>query len=148
MATETAFWATEVLPLFATAFVVVGLEILALAGDGGLADELTQVLDLFGFGVTLDTTVPPMRAATFLEPLANDIIILFLGAFLLAAAVRKHGIDDRLASRLLRPFARSPLRLLYGVLNQAGYTVTFLTWMLVAVPLAAILLLAAGACSM
>jgi sodium-dependent dicarboxylate transporter 2/3/5 len=209
-----AFWATEVLPLFATAFVVVGLEILALAGDGGLADELTQVLDLFGVGITRDATVPPMTAATFLEPLANDIIVLFLGAFLLAAAVRKHGIDDRLASRLLRPFARSPLRLLYGVLgatavfsmwmsntattammlavvgptvrrlperssfrlaillavpfganiggigtpigtppnaiaygvlNQAGYTVTFLTWMLVAVPLAAILLVAAGA---
>jgi sodium-dependent dicarboxylate transporter 2/3/5 len=209
-----AFWATEVLPLFATAFVVVGLEILALASDGGLADELTALLDLLGIGVRLDTTVPPMRAAMFLEPLASDIIILFLGAFLLAAAVRKHGIDDRLASRFLRPFARSPLRLLYGVLgatavfsmwmsntattammlavvgptvrrlperssfrlaillavpfganiggigtpigtppnaiaygvlNQAGYTVTFLTWMLVAVPLAAILLVAAGA---
>jgi sodium-dependent dicarboxylate transporter 2/3/5 len=209
-----ACWATEVLPLFATAFVVVGLEILALASDGGLAEELTGLLGLFDIGVGPDATVPPMRAAMFLEPLANDIIILFLGAFLLVAAVRKHGIDDRLATRILRPFARSPLRLIYGVLgvtavfsmwmsntattammlavvgptvrrvpeqspfrlavllavpfganiggigtpigtppnaiaygvlNQAGYTVTFLTWMLVAVPLAAILLVAAGA---
>jgi sodium-dependent dicarboxylate transporter 2/3/5 len=209
-----AFWATEVLPLFATAFVVVGLEILALAGDGGLAEELTMLLGLFGLEVREEASVAPMSAATFFEPLSDDIIILFLGAFLLAAAVQKHRLDDRLSSRILRPFARSPLRLIYGVLgvtaffsmwmsntataammltvveptvrrlpegasfrlaillavpfganiggigtpigsppnaiaygvlNRAGYDVTFLTWMLVAVPLATILVAAAGA---
>jgi solute carrier family 13 (sodium-dependent dicarboxylate transporter), member 2/3/5 len=208
-----AFWATEVLPLFATAFVVVGLEILALATDGGLAAELTALLRWAGVGVALDPSVPAIGAAAFLTPLADDIIILFLGAFLLAAAVRKHRVDERLARRVLRPFAGSPLRLVYGVLgvtaffsmwmsntamaammlaiigpavrrlppdttfrmaillavpfganiggigtpigtppnaiaygvlNQAGYNVSFLTWMLVAVPLATVLLLAAG----
>lgn len=208
-----AFWATEVLPLFATAFVVVGLEILALATEGGLAGELTALLEWAGVRVSLDPAVPPIGAAAFLNPLADDIIILFLGAFLLAAAVRKHRVDERLARRILRPFASSPTRLIYGVLgvtaffsmwmsntamaammlaivgptvrrlperatfrmaillavpfganiggigtpigtppnaiaygvlNQAGYEVTFLTWMLVAVPLAIILLGAAG----
>lgn len=207
------FWATEVLPLFATAFVVVGLEILALATDGGMAAELTALLQWAGVGVRIDPAVPPIGAAAFLTPLADDIMILFLGAFLLAAAVRKHRVDERLARRILQPFAGSPLRLIYGVLgvtaffsmwmsntamaammlaivgptvrrlpedatlrvalllavpfganiggigtpigsppnaiaygvlNQAGYDVTFLTWMLVAMPLAAILLLAAG----
>jgi solute carrier family 13 (sodium-dependent dicarboxylate transporter), member 2/3/5 len=207
------FWATEVLPLFATAFVVVGLEILALATDGGLAAELTALLHWLQVDVRLDPAVPPIGAAAFLTPLADDVIILFLGAFLLAAAVRKHRVDERLARRVLRPFAGSPLRLIYGVLgvtaffsmwmsntamaammlaivgptvrrlpedatlrvalllavpfganiggigtpigsppnaiaygvlNQAGYGVTFLTWMLVAIPLAAMLILAAG----
>jgi solute carrier family 13 (sodium-dependent dicarboxylate transporter), member 2/3/5 len=208
-----AFWATEVLPLFATAFVVVGLEILALATEGGLAADLTALLQRAGVRVHADPAVPPIGAAAFLAPLADDIIILFLGAFLLAAAVRKHRVDERLARRILRPFASSPTRLVYGVLgvtaffsmwmsntamaammlaiigptvrrlpehatfrmaillavpfganiggigtpigtppnaiaygvlNQAGYDVTFLTWMLVAVPLAIMLLLAAG----
>lgn len=209
-----AFWATEVLPLFATAFVVIGLEILFLATDGGLAAELTAILVWLGFEVPGDAPGGPMRASIFLEPLADDIIVLFLGAFLLAAAIRKHGIDDRLAARVLRPFTGSPLRLLagvlsvsaffsmwmsntataammlamvgptirrlpaqapyrmaillavpfganiggigtpigtppnaiaYGVLNQAGYEVTFLAWMLVAVPLAVLLLAATAA---
>jgi solute carrier family 13 (sodium-dependent dicarboxylate transporter), member 2/3/5 len=206
-----AFWATEVLPLFATAFVVVGLEILLLAADGGLAAELTAILEWSGFEVAGEAPATSMRASLFLEPLADDIIVLFLGAFLLAAAIRKHRVDDRLATRVLRPFAASPLRLLvgvlavsaffsmwmsntataammlamvaptvgrlpaqarfrmalllavpfganiggigtpigsppnaiaYGVLNQAGYEVTFLAWMLVAVPLAVLLLAA------
>jgi solute carrier family 13 (sodium-dependent dicarboxylate transporter), member 2/3/5 len=205
------FWATEVLPLFATAFVVIGLEILALASRGGLADQLTALLHAFG----LDTgpAGPPMTAAQFLAPLASDIVVLFLGAFLLAAAVRKHRVDEAIAARVLHPFTRSPLRLVYGilgitaflsmwmsntataammvalvgptvrrlpegtrfrmalllavpfganiggigtpigtppnaiaygVLNQAGYAVTFLGWMVIAIPLAALLLAIAG----
>ena len=34
------FWATEALPLFATAFVVIGPEIVLLATDGGFVDAL------------------------------------------------------------------------------------------------------------
>jgi solute carrier family 13 (sodium-dependent dicarboxylate transporter), member 2/3/5 len=205
------FWATEVLPLFATAFVVVGLEILALATHGGLANQLTAILRRLGVETT--ATGPPLEAALFLAPLASDIVVLFLGAFLLAAAVQKHRVDEVIAARVLRPFTRTPLRLVYGVLgitaflsmwmsntataammvalvativrrlpqgarfrmalllavpfganiggigtpigtppnaiaygvlNQAGYNVTFLGWMLVAVPLAVVLLALAG----
>jgi hypothetical protein len=53
----------------------VGLEILALATDGGLAGELTALLGLFGIGVHVDPAVEPMSAAMFLEPLADDIIM-------------------------------------------------------------------------
>lgn len=45
------FWATEALPLFATAFVVVGLEIVLLANVGGLADPLTRLLEVLGVAV-------------------------------------------------------------------------------------------------
>ena len=206
------FWATEALPLFATAFVVIGLEIVLLANVGGLADQLTSLLGFLG------VTVPEgqgqdIDAARFLAPFAQDIIILFLAGFLLSAAMSKHGVDRVLAARLLRPLAVTPSRLVFGLLgltaffsmwmsntataammlsllgpliagrpigdrlaqslilavafganiggigtpigtppnaiafgalNAAGYSITFLTWMLVAVPLAVVLLLATG----
>ena len=120
------FWATEALPLFATAFVVIGLEILFLASDGGLADILTRVLIWFDLPVRQSPDVQLMSAGTFLRPFSQDIIILFMGGFLLSATITKHGIDQAIASTMLRPFTRSPLRLLYGVL---GITAFFSMWM-------------------
>ncbi|MCP3904547.1 MAG: DASS family sodium-coupled anion symporter [Planctomycetes bacterium] len=204
------FWATETLPLFATAFLAVGMEIIFLASDGGLAEQITGALRGVGLsaetGRSIDYTV-------FFGPFAKDIIFLFMGGFLLSAALTKHGIDVALASRLLQPFRRSPGMLLFatigitaffsmwmsntattamvlaitgplllalpesgrfhrglilgvafganiggigtpigtppnaiafGALNAAGYEITFLSWMLVAVPLAFILMLVAG----
>ena len=47
------FWATEVLPLYATSLCVIGLEILLLAGKGGLGPDAGQ---------------RTIGVATFLEP--------------------------------------------------------------------------------
>jgi sodium-dependent dicarboxylate transporter 2/3/5 len=58
--------------------------------------------------------------------LGRDIILLFLGGFLLSAAVIKHGIDSAIARKVLRPFTRSPLCLLYGVLGMSAF---FSMWM-------------------
>jgi sodium-dependent dicarboxylate transporter 2/3/5 len=200
------FWATETLPLFATAFVVIGLEIIFLATDGGLADPLTRFLIWMGLEVE---TVHEIRYTRFFEPFAKDIIILFMGGFLLSAALTKHNIDRAIARRILRPFSHSPFMMLcavivitaffsmwmsntataammlaiispvvakfpkddrfhrglvlgvafganiggigtpigtppnaiaYGALNAAGYEVSFLSWMKVAVPLEILLL--------
>jgi sodium-dependent dicarboxylate transporter 2/3/5 len=207
------FWATEALPLFATAFVVVGLEIVLLANVGGLADPLTRLLEVLGVAVQDGSAGTDIDAALFLAPLAQDIVVLFLAGFLLSAALSKHGVDRVLAARLLRPMAGSPRHLVYGLLglsaffsmwmsntaaaammlslvrpliadrprgdrltqrmilavafganigglgtpigtppnaiafgalNAAGYALTFLSWMLVAVPLALVLLIVAG----
>lgn len=208
------FWAAEVLPLFATALVVVGLEIVFLATEGGLANQVTRLLLLVGLADNRPLEIAPIAATAFVTPLASDIIMLFLGGFLLAAAVTRHGVDVVLAGRLLRPFTRSPLVLVYGLaglsaffsmwmsntataammlalagpilaqmppgdrfrvaivlavafganiggigtpigtppnaiafsaLNRAGYDITFLRWMLIAVPLELLLLAGAGA---
>jgi sodium-dependent dicarboxylate transporter 2/3/5 len=120
------FWATEVLPLFATAFVVIGLEILFLASNGGLADTLTRLLIWLDLPVRQSPDVQLMSAGTFLRPFSQDIIMLFMGGFLLSTAITKHGIDQAIASIVLRPFTRSPLRLLYGVI---GMTAFFSMWM-------------------
>jgi sodium-dependent dicarboxylate transporter 2/3/5 len=117
-----AFWIAEILPLFATALLTVVLQIVVLASDGGLADELSRLQ-----GASSATPgLSPIPARAFIEPFASDIVMLFLGGLLLAAAVSRHGVDVVLAGRLLRPFAASPRRLLYGL---AGLSAFFIMWM-------------------
>jgi sodium-dependent dicarboxylate transporter 2/3/5 len=83
-----AWWMTEALPLPATALVSSALAI-ALG-------------------------IAPIRQV--LAPYADPVIYLFLGSFLLGEAFRKHGLDVRVARRLLslKLFARSPRGLLAG----------------------------------
>ncbi len=102
------FWATEVIPLYATSFCVIGLQVLLLAQHGGLA----------GTG--------DLSFGRFFEPFASSIIILFLGGFLLARAVSKHHIDSAIAARVLRPVAHKPVLLLFAVM---GLTAFFSMWM-------------------
>jgi sodium-dependent dicarboxylate transporter 2/3/5 len=88
IALTIAWWMTEALPLPATALVSSALAI-ALG-------------------------VAPIRQV--LAPYADPVIYLFLGSFLLGEAFRKHGLDVRVARRLLslKLFARSPQGLLAG----------------------------------
>ncbi len=96
-------WATEAIPLFVTSLSVVGLQVLLLARHGGLA----------GTG--------ELSYARFFEPFASSTIILFLGGFLLAAAVTKHQLDRAIAARLLRPFMGDSVRLVMAVILTTGF---------------------------
>lgn len=106
-----ALWATEAIPLFATSLSVVGLEVLLLArrstGEGTGRGGLASTGDL--------------SYTQFFEPFASSTILLFLGGFLLAAAVRRHGLDRVVASRLLRPFTGDGYRLVMGVILTTGF---------------------------
>lgn len=98
-------WATEAIPLFAASLSIIGLEVLLLArqgAGGGLAD------------------VGDLSYRQFFEPFASSTIILFLGGFLLAAAVRKHGLDRAIACRLLRPFVSDSYKLVMAVILTTG----------------------------
>jgi sodium-dependent dicarboxylate transporter 2/3/5 len=119
------FWSTEVIPTFATAFVVLGLNIVLLANEGGLAGQISRLLSGLGLPINMPPDARSLQATVFL-PLAKDIILLFIGGFLLSAAITKHGIHRVIASKVLRPFARTPLTLLYGVL---GISALFSMWM-------------------
>lgn len=103
----TVFWATEVIPLFATSLCIIGLEILLLANDGGLSG------------------VGNIKYTAFLAPFSSGVIILFLGGLLLAAAVEKHGLDRAIAVRMLTPFFNRPVALVLAVL---GLTAFFSMW--------------------
>jgi sodium-dependent dicarboxylate transporter 2/3/5 len=205
-------WGSEVIPLYATSFVVVGAEILLLAMDGGLARQFTALAHAVGLPPVAWSAageLPPAKPSTFLSPLSSDIMFLFMGGFLLSVAVTRHGLDRVLARLFLRPFRHSPLSLMtavtfsaaglsmwmsntataamlvavirpivqtlsekerfrsglvlaicvgsniggigtpigtppnaiaYGALNAAGYEISFLGWMLMALPLALLLL--------
>ncbi|HHU08933.1 MAG TPA: DASS family sodium-coupled anion symporter [Intrasporangiaceae bacterium] len=80
-------WVTEAVPLVATAVLVIFLEVLLISDQA-----LLPVPD----------DVP--TAASFYATLANPVVILFLGGFLIADAAAKYGLDKNLAAVLLRPF--------------------------------------------
>ncbi len=108
------FWATELLPLFATSLCVIGIEILLLAHHGGLAPQ----------GAAPGGA--DLSAAVFLAPFSSGVIILFMGGFLLSASVSKHGLDRAIGAHLVRPFARGPKSTIAAILVVTAF---FSMWM-------------------
>ena len=106
-------WVTEALPLFATALVVISLEIILIANPGEWA----------GLG-RVDGLNPDYK--TFLNPIADPVIILFLGGFILAQASVKEGIDKALASNILKIFGSRPRTVMLGLMV---ITSIFSMWM-------------------
>lgn len=106
-------WVSEALSLFATAFLVISLEILLLSNPGGWS--------VLGFE---EGNSPDYKI--FLAPLANPVIILFLGGFILAQASVKEGVDKALASNLLRVFGQKPATVMFGLM---AITAVFSMWM-------------------
>ncbi|MFY0686959.1 MAG: DASS family sodium-coupled anion symporter [Cyclobacteriaceae bacterium] len=106
-------WVSEALPLFATAFLVISLEIILLSNPGGW--------DGLGF----EAGESP-NYNTFLNPMANPVIFLFLGGFILAQASVKEGIDKALASNILKIFGSKPAIVLFGLM---AITAVFSMWM-------------------
>lgn len=102
------FWASRVIPLFATSLLVVIACILLLAEDGGFA------------------RAGGIEANRFLAEFGSDILMLFLGGLALSVALSKHGLDKAIATRVLQPFTRRPLVLIYAVM---AITAFFSMWM-------------------
>lgn len=106
-------WVTESLPLFATAILIIGLEILLLANPG----------DWTGLGFE---TIENPDFRFFLAPMADPIIILFFGGFILARAAVKRGVDVSLASLILRIFGSTPIKVMIGMMCITAF---FSMWM-------------------
>ena len=122
-------WVTEAVPLVATAVLVIFLEVLLISDQALLA---------------VPEDVP--TAASFYAALANPVIILFLGGFLIADAASKYGLDRNLAAVLLRPFrANARLTVLGLMAITAGLsmfmsnTATTATMFAVLIPVLAVL---------
>lgn len=96
-------WVTEALPLFATALLVIALEIILLANPGGWAHLGFEEGASPGYGV-------------FLGAIADPVIILFFGGFLLAHAATKQGVDRAMAGLILRLFRGRPLQVIFGLM--------------------------------
>ncbi|MHC4943683.1 MAG: SLC13 family permease [Planctomycetota bacterium] len=93
-------WITEFIPLFATSFVVVLLQVCWL-------------LPAINAGAGKDEQV---KEAVFLAPFSSNIILLFLGGFVLSAVLHKYGLDQRMARRILKRTGKKPSRILIGII--------------------------------
>lgn len=106
-------WVTEALPLFATALLTIGLQIVLLSNPG----------DWPGLGFSSGVS-PNYRE--ILGVAADPVLLLFFGGFLLARAAVKEGVDSAMSSLLLKPFGSRPLLLVLGLMLV---TVLFSMWM-------------------
>ncbi|MDO4888566.1 MAG: DASS family sodium-coupled anion symporter [Actinomycetaceae bacterium] len=95
------FWITEAIPLTATAVLVVLLEVLLVSNDA-----------VVGLASQADLPKPD----EYFAALANPIIILFLGGFLIADGAEKYGLDKNLAAFMLKPFTGSARSTVLGLM--------------------------------
>ena len=96
-------WVTEAIPPFATAIMVIVLNIYLLGIPGG-------PLNLAKSGVENSYQI-------FLNPMSSPVLVLFFGGFILAIAATKHGLDVRLAKAFIKPFGTRPSMVLLGIIS-------------------------------
>ncbi|MEQ9265760.1 MAG: DASS family sodium-coupled anion symporter [Balneolaceae bacterium] len=109
-----AFWMFEPFPIFATSVLVILLQVLLLSKEGLLFTEVSSSYD-------------PTAYTSFIGTLANPIIILFLGGFILADAAVKYDLDKNLTRILLRPFGSKPGFILLGLMIVTGLLSAFMS---------------------
>lgn len=96
-----ALWISEAVPLAATSVFVILATVLLVSDQA-----------LVGLPSGFD---PPSYESVF-ATLANPVLILFLGGFVLADSATKYGLDKNLAGYLLRPFGTAPRSILAGLM--------------------------------
>lgn len=111
------FWVTEAVPLTATAVLVILLEVLLVA-DGALFDPTGGNPEL------ADAALP---AATYFAALANPVIILFLGGFMIADGAEKYGLDKNITAVMLKPFSGSARSTVLGLMLITGILSAFMS---------------------
>lgn len=95
-------WITEAVPLFVTSFFVLFLSIIWLAPV------------IRGSGTEISDSV-------FLSQFFSDIILLFLGGFVLSAALHKLRLDEWLALKIISQTGNSIPRLMLGVMMITAF---------------------------
>jgi len=106
-------WATEALPLFVTALLVLALQIVLLANPGQWS----------GLGFS---TGPSPDYRDIFRAAADPVLLLFFGGMLLARSAVNEGVDRAMSSFLLRPFGHRPLAIALGIMSV---TAIFSMWM-------------------
>lgn len=101
--TASLLWIFEPVPLFVTSFVIVILEVVFLGRSGG------------------PLGLSPSGYMIFIEPFFSSVIVLLLGGFVMAAAVKRYGIDLWFAGRLLSRVGTNPASVLLGMMSMAAF---------------------------
>ena len=99
---SAGLWVTEAIPLFATSLLLVGLEVMLLCKPG--TNEYKK----------------------FFEAVADPVVVLFFGGFLMARAATKYKLHIALARGMLKLFGSKPKMVLMGLM---AITAAFAMWM-------------------
>lgn len=100
-----ALWITEVIPLFVTSFIILFLSLTWL----------------------LPAMEPGTQATLFLAPFFSDIILLFLGGFVLSTALHKYQLDEQMARWIIRRAGPTLPRLMLGIMLITALLSMFLS---------------------
>jgi sodium-dependent dicarboxylate transporter 2/3/5 len=119
-------WVVEPFPLYVTSFIVVILEVILLGRPGG-------PLGLMGNRYTI-----------FLHPFFDSVVVLFLGGFVMATALKRYGLDARISRAILRRTGTKPSNVLLGMMLTSAFlsmwisnTATTALMIAVAIPIVA-----------
>ena len=110
------FWMFETIPIYSTSILVILLEVVLLSAEG-----------LVFNGSFNAENYSPTAYTVFLSTLANPIIILFLGGFVLADASVKYNFDKYLTRKLLTPFGSNPKYIILGLMLVTGLLSAFMS---------------------
>ncbi len=95
-------WISEVVPLFVVSFVILALELVWLLPALHLVDI-------------------SLRADAFYTSFFSDIILLFVGGFVLSSLMQKYGLDLRFAHSILQRTQGKPQATLLGVISVCAF---------------------------
>jgi len=98
-------WVTEAIPLFVTSFIILFLSLTWL----------------------LPHMEPGTSRSLFLAPFFSDIILLFLGGFVLSTALHKYQLDEQMARWIIRRTGSSLPRLMLGIMLITAFLSMFLS---------------------
>ncbi|MEQ9036450.1 MAG: DASS family sodium-coupled anion symporter [Gracilimonas sp.] len=108
------FWMLEPVPIYATSMLVILLQVFFLSKQGILFPEASA-------------DYIPTSYTEFIGTLANPIIILFLGGFVLADAAVKFDLDKNLTRVLLKPFGSNPKFIILGLMVVTALLSAFMS---------------------
>lgn len=95
-------WVTEAIPLFVTGLLVL-------------------FLSLIWLHPRLEETGSEIASGAFLSPFFSNVILLFLGGFVISAALHKFQLDEQMARAILRRVGTSLSRLLLAVMGITAF---------------------------
>ncbi|HKL15708.1 MAG TPA: DASS family sodium-coupled anion symporter [Balneolaceae bacterium] len=108
------FWMFETIPIYSTSILVIFSQVLLLSTEG--------IIDYSG-----TAGYDPLSYTQFIGTLANPIIILFLGGFVLADAAVKYDFDKNLTRILLTPFGNRTSTIMLGLMAVTAALSAFMS---------------------
>jgi sodium-dependent dicarboxylate transporter 2/3/5 len=100
-------WITESVPLFVTSFIILALQMI------WLSPIMVDLMDGF-------SSLTSLRGL-FISQFFNDIILLFLGGFVLSAGFHKYKIDEIIAKWILQKTGSSSAKMLIGIMSVTAF---------------------------